>query len=107
MSVEKNCFFSDDLLEKVTILETEFFSTGIGKKLIIFFPSIFIFSLIIFFLFHFQCLDPPVLPVNENVPPSGKLQGSVWGKPPRDVWPRAWWERTLIHSEQTFLCGSR
>lgn len=62
-----------------------------------------ILSYILLFPFHFQCLDSPVLPVRENVPLSGKFQGCVWVKRPRDVWPWACWNRTLIHSEQPFL----
>lgn len=62
-----------------------------------------IISYILLFLFHFQCLDSPVLPVRENVPLSGKFQGCVWVKPPRDVWPWACWNWTFIHSEQTFF----
>lgn len=99
-------FYSKDLLEKVTVLETAFFffPKDIGKHWFLSFCSFFsILSYILLFLFHFQCLDSPVLPVRENVPLSGKFQGCVWVKPPRDVWPRACWNRTFIHSEQTFF----
>lgn len=83
-------FFSKDLLEKVTVLETAFFffpqrtSENTDFYLFVLFSII---SYILLFLFHFQCLDSPVLPVRENVPLSGKFQGCVWVKPPRDVWP--------------------
>lgn len=109
-------FFPNDLLEKDHYFGNKvlffFFSQQVHRKMLIFilfFPLHFHFflsfslSLFFFFLFHFQSLDPPVLPLNENVPLSGKLQGCVWVKPPRDVWPWAWWEQAFIHSEQLFF----